>query len=107
MSVVHIQNRSCSIRIPRMTEADCAQKITLRPVTAGDEGVLLEIYKSSRGDDLRGLGWTEDRVNEFLGMQYEAQKNFLANEYERAADELILCEGTRRKTDRRASRTRD
>ena len=76
-----------------MTEADCAQKISLRPVTTGDEGVLLEIYKSSRGDDLRGLGWTEDRVNEFLGMQYEAQKNFLATEYERAADELILFEG--------------
>ena len=93
MSVQHIQNQSCSIRIPRMTEADCAQRITLRPVTAGDEGVLLEIYKSSRGDDLRGLGWPEDRVNEFLGMQYEAQKNFLANEYKRAADELILCEG--------------
>lgn len=76
-----------------MTEADGAQKISLRPVTAADEAVLLEIYKSSRGDDLRGLGWTEDRVDEFLGMQYDAQKNFLANEYERAADELILCEG--------------
>jgi GNAT superfamily N-acetyltransferase len=75
-----------------MTEADCAQKISLRPVTAGDEEVLLEIYKSSRGDDLRGLGWTEDRINEFLGMQYEAQKHFLANEYKRADDELILFE---------------
>jgi GNAT superfamily N-acetyltransferase len=75
-----------------MTEADCAQKISLRPVTAGDEKVLLEIYKSSRGDDLRGLGWTEDRVDEFLGMQYEAQKHFLANEYQRADDELILFE---------------
>jgi len=76
-----------------MTEADCVQKISLRPVTAGDEEVLLEIYKSCRGDDLRGLGWTEDRVNEFLGMQYEAQKHFLASEYQRPADELILCDG--------------
>ena len=75
-----------------MTEADRAQKISLRPVTAGDEEVLLEIYKSSRGDDLRELGWTEDRVNEFLGMQYEAQKHFLTNEYKRADDELILFE---------------
>jgi len=75
-----------------MTEADCAQKISLRPVTAEDEEVLLEIYKSSRGDDLRELGWTEDRVNEFLGMQYDAQRHFLANEYKRADDELILFE---------------
>jgi len=76
-----------------MTEADCAQKISLRAVTAGDEEMLREIYKSSRGDDLRELGWTEDRVDEFLGMQYEAQKHFLASEYQRPADELILCDG--------------
>jgi GNAT superfamily N-acetyltransferase len=74
-----------------MTEADCARTISLRPATAGDETILLEIYKSSRGDDLRGLGWTEDRIGEFLGMQYEAQKHFLESEYKRATDELILC----------------
>ncbi|MDX6290110.1 MAG: hypothetical protein QOH42_1909, partial [Blastocatellia bacterium] len=28
-----------------MTEADCAQKISLRPVTAGDDRMLREIYK--------------------------------------------------------------
>jgi GNAT superfamily N-acetyltransferase len=67
--------------------------ISLRPATAGDETILLEIYKSSRGDDLRGLGWTEDRISEFLGMQYEAQKHFFESEYQRATDEVILCEG--------------
>ncbi len=76
-----------------MTEADCTRTISLRPVTAGDEKILLEIYKSSRGDDLRGLGWTEDRISEFLGMQYEAQRHFLESEYKLATDELILCEG--------------
>lgn len=76
-----------------MTEADCAQKIGLRPVTAGDDGMLREIYKSSRGDDLRGLGWAEDRISEFLGMQYEAQQNFYESEYKRATDEIVLWEG--------------
>lgn len=76
-----------------MNEADCAQTISLRPVTPGDEEILLEIYKRSRGDDLRGLGWTEDRINEFLGMQYDAHKHFLESEYQRATDEVILCEG--------------
>ncbi len=76
-----------------MTEADCARTISLRPVTAGDETILLEIYKSSRGDDLRGLGWTEDRISEFLEMQYEAQRRFLESEYKLATDEIILCEG--------------
>ena len=71
-----------------MTEADSAQSISLRPVTADDEGFLLEIYKSSRGDDLRELGWTEDRISEFLDMQYEAQQRF-QGEHETATDEII------------------
>ena len=76
-----------------MTEADSAQSISVRPVTADDEEILLEIYQSSRGDDLRGLGWAEDRISEFLGMQYEAQQKFYESEYKRATDEIILWEG--------------
>ena len=76
-----------------MIEADSAQSISLRPATTDDEGFLLEIYKSSRGDDLRGLGWTEDRISEFLGMQYDAQQRFFESEYKRAADEIVLFDG--------------
>ena len=76
-----------------MTEADSGESISVRPVTADDEEILLEIYKSSRGDDLRGLGWAEDRISEFLGMQYEAQQNFLESEYKRATDEMVLWQG--------------
>jgi len=76
-----------------MTEADSGESIGVRPVTADDEEILLEIYKSSRGDDLRGLGWAEDRISEFLGMQYEAQQNFYESEYQRATDEIVLWKG--------------
>jgi len=76
-----------------MTEADSANSISLRPVTADDHEILLQIYKSSRGDDLRGLGWEEDRISEFLGMQYEAQQKFFESEYKQATDEMILWEG--------------
>jgi GNAT superfamily N-acetyltransferase len=77
-----------------MTEPDNAQSISVRPVTTEDTELLLEIYKSSRGDDLRGLGWDEDRISEFLGMQYEAQQHFYEAEYKRAADEMVLWENT-------------
>jgi GNAT superfamily N-acetyltransferase len=76
-----------------MTAADNAQAISFRPVTTGDEDLLVEIYQSSRGDDLRGLGWTEDRIREFLGMQYEAQQRFFESEYKCDDDEIILFEG--------------
>lgn len=64
--------------------------INLRPATPEDESFLLALYKSSRGDDLRGLGWEEDRISEFLDMQYEAQQRFHTNEYKRAVDRIVL-----------------
>ena len=76
-----------------MTDAYSPKSISVRPVTPGDEDLLLEIYKSSRGDDLRGLGWDEDRISEFLVMQYEAQQQFQAGEYKQANDEIVLLAG--------------
>lgn len=69
--------------------------ISRRPATPDDEAFLLELYTSSRGDDLRGLGWAEERISEFLAMQYEAQQKFHENDYQEATDEIVLCEGER------------
>jgi GNAT superfamily N-acetyltransferase len=76
-----------------MTDAYSANSISVRPVTPGDEELLLKIYKSSRGDDLRGLGWDEDRISDFLVMQYEAQQHFHESEYKQANDEIVLLAG--------------
>jgi GNAT superfamily N-acetyltransferase len=69
------------------------ESITLRPVGAEDEAFLLELYKSSRGDDLRGLGWNENRISEFLEMQYQAQRVFFASDYPNLTDQIILLNG--------------
>jgi ribosomal protein S18 acetylase RimI-like enzyme len=69
------------------------ESITLRPATEDDQEFLLELYKSSRGDDLRGLGWSEDRVGEFLEMQYEAHSKFLDNDHPGIDDQIILSDG--------------
>jgi GNAT superfamily N-acetyltransferase len=73
-----------------MSDQPAVGSISFRPVTVGDEEFLLEVYRSSRGDDLRELGWDEDRIGEFLRMQYEAQKYFLQSDYPQASDEIIL-----------------
>ncbi|MGZ8843877.1 MAG: GNAT family N-acetyltransferase [Pyrinomonadaceae bacterium] len=67
--------------------------IELRPATADDEDFLLAVYKSCRGEDLRGLGWDEDRINEFLEMQYQAQRTFDQSDHAAATDEIILYAG--------------
>jgi ribosomal protein S18 acetylase RimI-like enzyme len=82
-----------STRITNVTELNHAP--TLRPVTAGDAAFLLQVYKSSRGEDLRALGWDEARIDEFLQMQYEAQRAFDGSDYAQATDEVILFSGER------------
>jgi GNAT superfamily N-acetyltransferase len=65
----------------------------LRPVTPGDAPFLIQVYKSSRGEDLRELGWDEARIDEFLGMQYDAQRAFEDKDFPEASDDVILSAG--------------
>jgi ribosomal protein S18 acetylase RimI-like enzyme len=69
------------------------ESITLRPATEDDRQFLLALYKSSRGDDLRDLGWEEERIAEFLEMQYEAHQNFLSNDHPDIQDQVVLSFG--------------
>jgi GNAT superfamily N-acetyltransferase len=69
------------------------ESLSLRPVASGDEEFLFVVYAGSRGDDLRGLGWDEERITEFLRMQYVAQHRFLESEYHRADDRVVLLNG--------------
>jgi len=67
--------------------------IALTPVTSADQDFLLRLYQSSRGDDLRELGWSEDRIDQFLAMQHEAQRNFLAADYPNIVDQIVSLDG--------------
>ncbi len=73
-----------------MIDAPSPDTITTRAVQPNDRMFLAEVYKSSRGDDLRGLGWDEERISEFLEMQHEAQENFNKNDYQNATDEVLM-----------------
>src|SRR5216110_1787405 len=82
-----------SVRLESQTNMP-EESITLRPATEDDQEFLLELYKHSRGDDLRGLGWSEDRIGEFLEMQYEAHQNFLDLDYPGVEDQIVMSAGT-------------
>ena len=73
-----------------MSEFTSFPAVSLRAITSEDAEFLLALYKSSRGDDLRGLGWDEQRISEFLDMQYEAHQRFHASEYKKAVDQVVL-----------------
>ncbi len=76
-----------------MTQIRDPNSISLRPATTADRDFLLAVFKSSRGDDLRELGWEADRIGEFLDMQFEAQQRLDQSEYQLADDRIVLCEG--------------
>ena len=73
-----------------MPEFTSFAAVSLRAIAPEDSAFLLALYKSSRGDDLRGLGWDEQRISEFLQMQYEAQQRFHTSEYRKAVDQIVL-----------------
>ena len=75
-----------------MSDSQLSHSLSTRPVTRDDERFLRQVYKSSRGDDLRGLGWEEDRISKFLEMQYEAQRKFFESDYQNASDEVVLLD---------------
>jgi len=74
---------------------DPNNSLALRPATGEDAAFLLQVYKSSRGEDLRELGWDESRIAEFLEMQYQAQRTFDDQDYAQAKDQVILSAGER------------
>ena len=76
-----------------MTQIRDLNSISLRPATTEDGEFLLAVFKSSRGDDLRELGWEEDRIGEFLRMQFEAQNRLDQSEYQHADEQIILYAG--------------
>ncbi len=77
-----------------MTQIRDWNSISLRPATSEDQEFLREVFKSSRGEDLRGLGWEEDRIGEFLDMQFDAQKRLGQDDYQQADDNSVECSTT-------------
>jgi GNAT superfamily N-acetyltransferase len=63
--------------------------LLLRPATPEDEPFLLEVYASTRIDELAGVGWNEDQKRAFIKMQFLARER----SYPRVDDRIILLDG--------------
>ena len=71
-----------------------AGKITLRPVQESDDVFLLTVYGSTREQELAQVPWTPEQKQQFVRMQWEAQKNHYAAQHPKAAHEIICLEGS-------------
>jgi ribosomal protein S18 acetylase RimI-like enzyme len=65
---------------------------TLRPVQEQDEALLLEIYSSSRTEELALVPWDAAQKQAFLQMQFSAQQAHYRAYFPDAQHDMILAE---------------
>ena len=63
--------------------------IVLREATAVDEPFLLEVYASTRDEELSGVGWDENQKQAFIKMQFLTRQR----SYPRVDDRIIVVDG--------------
>lgn len=63
--------------------------LSLREATPEDEPFLLEVYASTRLEELEGFGWSDEQKNAFFKMQFLARERC----YPRVDNRIILFEG--------------
>ena len=63
--------------------------ITLREAMPADEPFLLEVYASTRSEELEGLGWDENQKHAFIKMQFLARERI----YPKVDSRIILLNG--------------
>ena len=66
--------------------------ITFRPIGPTDESFLLELYRSTRADELALLPWNDEQKEAFLKMQFTAQHNHYQEHYPHGSFDIILSD---------------
>ena len=67
--------------------------VTLRPVQQEDEALLLELYASTRAEELSRVPWSAEQKDAFVRMQFLAQKQHYAAEYPQASHDVVCLNG--------------
>ena len=67
--------------------------VTLCPVHDADDPFLLKVYGSTREQELARVPWTTEQKEQFVRMQFEAQKMHYAAEHPNATHSVILVNG--------------
>jgi hypothetical protein len=62
----------------------------LRPICAGDEPFLYEVYASTRLEELAPLSWSAEQQAAFLAQQFNAQHQHYQANYTDADFQVIL-----------------
>jgi ribosomal protein S18 acetylase RimI-like enzyme len=76
-----------------MTTPPPARAVTLRPITDADLPFLLQLYASTRVDELAQVPWTDEEKAAFIVQQFQAQHAWWQEHYTGARFDLVLVDG--------------
>jgi ribosomal protein S18 acetylase RimI-like enzyme len=65
----------------------------LRPAAPGDRACLLQVYASTREEELRLVDWSADQKAAFVQQQFEAQDAYYREHYHPATFDVIEVDG--------------
>lgn len=77
------------------SEPQALSNITLRPVVLGDQDFLIEVYASTRTEELAIVPWTDEQRDQFIRSQFNAQQSHYAQKYPTGTHDVILSDGKR------------
>ncbi len=75
-----------------MKRAEEAGSVTLRPATLDDQTFLLEVYASTRNDELNVVDWDDNQKQAFISMQFNTQRQLYGLRYPQADSSIILLD---------------
>ena len=64
--------------------------ITLRPIRPDDESFLLDVYSSTRAEEMALVPWTDEQKRAFIEMQFRAQDSYYRERFPNADFRVIL-----------------
>jgi len=65
----------------------------LRPAGAGDRDFLLQVYASTREEELRLVDWSDEQKAAFVRQQFEAQDAYYRDNYDPVTFDVIEVDG--------------
>jgi GNAT superfamily N-acetyltransferase len=76
-----------------MTKEAAPHNVTLRPITKDDDPFLLDLYGSTRADELGQVTWAEGQKEVFVRWQFDLQRREYDARFPDARYQLILIDG--------------
>ena len=76
-----------------MTTPPSTPRVELRAVAPGDDEFLLDVYASTRADEMALVNWDDATKRAFLRTQYDAQKAEYGARFPDAQYDVILLDG--------------